>query len=92
MWPDRVSNPGPLTYESGALHVSTAPRGPVVSRSKSCCCCCCCCRCSSSSRNSSSNGKITSNSKISCRGSSSYCLRVASESSYNFVLFTYAMS
>ena len=21
MWPDRVSNPGPLTYESGALHV-----------------------------------------------------------------------
>ena len=28
MWPDRVSNPGPLTYESGALpialrHVST---------------------------------------------------------------------
>ena len=20
MWPDRVSNPGPLTYESGALH------------------------------------------------------------------------
>ena len=25
MWPDRVSNPGPLTYESGAL--PTAPRG-----------------------------------------------------------------
>ena len=25
MWPDRVSNPGPLTYESGAL--STALRG-----------------------------------------------------------------
>ena len=23
MWPDRVSNPGPLTYESGAL------RGPA---------------------------------------------------------------
>ena len=28
MWPDRVSNPGPLTYESGAL--TTAPRGPAV--------------------------------------------------------------
>ena len=27
MWPDRVSNPGPLTYESGAL--PTALRGPV---------------------------------------------------------------
>ena len=27
MWPDRVSNPGPLTYESGAL--STALRGPA---------------------------------------------------------------
>ena len=26
MWPDRVSNPGPLTYESGAL--LTALRGP----------------------------------------------------------------
>ena len=25
MWPDRVSNPGPLTYESGAL--LTALRG-----------------------------------------------------------------
>ena len=25
MWPDRVSNPGPLTYESGALQ--TALRG-----------------------------------------------------------------
>ena len=25
MWPDRVSNPGPLTHESGAL--STALRG-----------------------------------------------------------------
>ena len=22
MWPDRVSNPGPLTYESGALPIS----------------------------------------------------------------------
>ena len=28
MWPDRVSNPGPLTYESGAL--STALRGLAV--------------------------------------------------------------
>ena len=27
MWPDRVSNSGPLTYESGAL--PTALRGPV---------------------------------------------------------------
>ena len=29
MWPDRVSNPGPLTYESGAL--PTALRGPAIS-------------------------------------------------------------
>ena len=28
MWPDRVSNPGPLTYESGALPI--ALRGPAV--------------------------------------------------------------
>ena len=27
MWPDRVSNPGSLTYESGALPI--AVRGPV---------------------------------------------------------------
>ena len=27
MWPDRVWNPGPLTYESGAL--PTALRGPA---------------------------------------------------------------
>ena len=27
MWPDRVSNPGPLTYESGSL--PTALRGPA---------------------------------------------------------------
>ena len=27
MLPDRVSNPGPLTYESGALPI--APRGPA---------------------------------------------------------------
>ena len=29
MWPDRVSNPGPLTYESGAQ--LTALRGPAKS-------------------------------------------------------------
>ena len=28
MWPDRVSNPGPLTYESGA--VPTALRGQAL--------------------------------------------------------------
>ena len=28
MLPDRVSNPGPLTYESGALPI--APRGPAA--------------------------------------------------------------
>ena len=28
MWPDQVSNPGPLTYVSGAL--PTALRGPVL--------------------------------------------------------------
>ena len=27
MWPDRVLNPGPLTYESGALPI--ALRGPA---------------------------------------------------------------
>ena len=27
MWPDRVSNPGPLTYESGVI--PTALRGPA---------------------------------------------------------------
>ena len=30
MLPDRVSNPGPLTYESGALPI--ALRGPAVPR------------------------------------------------------------
>ena len=30
MWPDRVSNSGPLTYESGAL--PTALRGPALFR------------------------------------------------------------
>ena len=33
MWPDRVSNPEPLTYESGAL--STALRGPASTSGKS---------------------------------------------------------
>ena len=32
MLPDRVSNPGPLTYESGALPI--ALRGPALSCSK----------------------------------------------------------
>ena len=32
MLPDRVSNPGPLTYESGALPI--ALRGPAGRRSK----------------------------------------------------------
>ena len=33
MLPDRVSNPGPLTYESGALPI--ALRGPAPIESKS---------------------------------------------------------
>ena len=33
MWPDRVSNPGPPTYESGAL--LTALRGPAEKDVKS---------------------------------------------------------
>ena len=32
MWPDRVSNPGPLTFESGAL--PTALRGPTGNAGK----------------------------------------------------------
>ena len=32
MWPDRVSNPGPLTYESGVLPI--ALRGPANSSEK----------------------------------------------------------
>ena len=28
MWPDKVSNPGPLTYESGVLPI--ALRGPAI--------------------------------------------------------------
>ena len=32
MWPDRVSNPGPPTYESGALPI--ALRGPAQIQSK----------------------------------------------------------
>ena len=31
MWPDRISNPGPLTYESGAL--PTALRGRAIQNS-----------------------------------------------------------
>ena len=37
MLPDRVSNPGPLTYESGALPIALrgpAPKGSVVQGSK----------------------------------------------------------
>ena len=34
MLPDRVSNPGPLTYESGALPI--ALRGPAVDKIKMC--------------------------------------------------------
>ena len=33
MWPDRVSNPGPPTYESGALPI--ALRGPACRVGKS---------------------------------------------------------
>ena len=36
MMPDRVSNPGPLTYESDALPI--ALRGPANLSLKSCCC------------------------------------------------------
>ena len=32
MWPDRVSNPGPPTYESGALPI--ALRGPAANLKK----------------------------------------------------------
>ena len=32
MWPDRVSNPGPLTYESGAL--PNALRGPAHGKNR----------------------------------------------------------
>ena len=32
MWPDQVSNPGPVTYESGALPI--ALRGPASEQSK----------------------------------------------------------
>ena len=28
MWPDRVSNPGPLTYESGALPIALRDPAP----------------------------------------------------------------
>ena len=36
MWPDRVSNPGPLTYKSGALPI--ALRGPAKRQNKACSC------------------------------------------------------
>ena len=36
MWPDRVSNPGPLTYESGVL--PTALRSPAHKESRVRCC------------------------------------------------------
>ena len=35
MLPDRVLNPGPLTYESGAL--PTALRGPALQAQNECC-------------------------------------------------------
>ena len=31
MLPDRVSNPGSLTYESGALPIALVVRGPIFS-------------------------------------------------------------
>ena len=35
MLPDRVSNPGPLTYESGALPIALrGPAAPVVKKKK----------------------------------------------------------
>ena len=30
MWPDRVSNPGPLTYESGALLTALRGLAPCI--------------------------------------------------------------
>ena len=30
MWPDRVSNPGPLTYESGALPTALRGQGVLI--------------------------------------------------------------
>ena len=33
MWPDRVSNPGPLIYESGALPFTL--RGPALDKGRS---------------------------------------------------------
>ena len=32
MWPDRVSNPGPLTYESGALPTALRGRPPATKK------------------------------------------------------------
>ena len=39
MLPDRVSNPGPLTYESGALPI--ALRGPALSKATTAVYVCC---------------------------------------------------
>ena len=36
MWPDRVSIPGPLTYESGALPTALRGTGPVLNIIESC--------------------------------------------------------
>ena len=30
MWPDRVSNPGPLTYESGAIPIALRCPAPCL--------------------------------------------------------------
>ena len=30
MWPDRVSNPGPLTYESGALPIGLLTQAVTI--------------------------------------------------------------
>ena len=35
MWPDRVSNPGPLTYESGALPTALRGLAPLLEKDRS---------------------------------------------------------
>ena len=37
MWPDRVSNPGPMTYESGALPTALRGLSPICKRKPSHC-------------------------------------------------------
>ena len=32
MWPDRVSNPGPLTYESGALPIALRSPAEILTK------------------------------------------------------------